>query len=193
MAPPARTPQQITLGDILRAQWNDPESYKANFGIGVAVATFASAIVVLSHLLLLCKPVPSLRLDRTACASTHHRPIPVSITFKTLQQKQFKIEAQPTDTVSRTPTTFRPIRSQRAHILHLPGSPQVLDLKNKIQAEQGFEVASQKIIFSLMSESVSLQGKILADDKTVADANFKEKDASSTHKSTRPTGPTEPS
>ncbi|SGZ00086.1 BQ5605_C034g11324 [Microbotryum silenes-dioicae] len=167
MAPPARTPQQITLGDILRAQWNDPESYKANFGIGVAVATFASAIVVLSQLgdllaltslLLLCKPVPPPRPDQTACASTHHRPIPVSITFKTLQQKQFKIEAQPTDT--------------RAHSLYLPGSPQVLDLKIKIQAEQGFEVASQKIIFS---------GKILADDKTVADANFKEKDASSTH------------
>ncbi|SCV69997.1 BQ2448_1391 [Microbotryum intermedium] len=81
---------------------------------------------------------------------THHPPSEpalathlqrVSITFKTLQQKQFKIEAQPTDTV--------------------------LDLKNKIQAEQGFEVASQKIIFS---------GKILAEDKTVADANFKEKD-----------------
>ncbi|KDE06139.1 hypothetical protein MVLG_03554 [Microbotryum lychnidis-dioicae p1A1 Lamole] len=149
MAPPARTPQQITLGDILRAQWNDPESYKANFGIGVAVATFASAIVVLSQLGdLLSKSIqlsPALEqqlgLSPRTLLRCVHLSIMVSITFKTLQQKQFKIEAQPTDTV--------------------------LDLKIKIQAEQGFEVASQKIIFS---------GKILADDKTVADANFKEKD-----------------
>ncbi|SCV69996.1 BQ2448_1390 [Microbotryum intermedium] len=50
MAPPSRaTPHPIGFGDILRAQWNDPESYKANFGIGVAVATFASAIVVISQ------------------------------------------------------------------------------------------------------------------------------------------------
>ncbi|GAA5993375.1 hypothetical protein JCM10908_002636 [Rhodotorula pacifica] len=65
----------------------------------------------------------------------------VRITFKTLQQKQFFIEAEPTETVA--------------------------DLKKKIEADQGFSVESQKIIFS---------GKILPDDKTVADANFKEKD-----------------
>ncbi|GAA5942618.1 hypothetical protein JCM1841_006124 [Sporobolomyces salmonicolor] len=65
----------------------------------------------------------------------------VKITFKTLQQKQFFIEAEPTETVA--------------------------DLKKKIEADQGFPVDSQKIIFS---------GKILSDDKTVADANFKEKD-----------------
>lgn len=65
----------------------------------------------------------------------------VRITFKTLQQKQFFIEAEPTETVA--------------------------DLKKKIEADQGFAVDSQKIIFS---------GKILPDDKTIADANFKEKD-----------------
>ncbi|GAA5852929.1 hypothetical protein JCM8547_004738 [Rhodosporidiobolus lusitaniae] len=65
----------------------------------------------------------------------------VKIQFKTLQQKQFFIEAEPSETVA--------------------------DLKKKIEAAQGFAVDSQKIIFS---------GKILADDKTVGDANFKEKD-----------------
>ncbi|GAA6034530.1 hypothetical protein JCM8097_005378 [Rhodosporidiobolus ruineniae] len=65
----------------------------------------------------------------------------VRIQFKTLQQKQFYIEAEPTETVA--------------------------DLKRKIEADQGFAVDTQKIIFS---------GKILPDDKSVADANFKEKD-----------------
>ncbi|GAA5916758.1 hypothetical protein JCM6882_003048 [Rhodosporidiobolus microsporus] len=65
----------------------------------------------------------------------------VRIQFKTLQQKQFFIEAEPSETVA--------------------------DLKKKIEADQGFSVDSQKIIFS---------GKILADDKTVGEANFKEKD-----------------
>ncbi|BGP17092.1 hypothetical protein JCM10213_006878 [Rhodosporidiobolus nylandii] len=65
----------------------------------------------------------------------------VRIQFKTLQQKQFFIEAEPSETVA--------------------------DLKKKIEADQGFAVDSQKIIFS---------GKILADDKTVGEANFKEKD-----------------
>ncbi|GAA5979732.1 hypothetical protein JCM11641_004069 [Rhodosporidiobolus odoratus] len=65
----------------------------------------------------------------------------VKIQFKTLQQKQFTIDAEPSETVA--------------------------DLKKKIEQEQGFAVDSQKIIFS---------GKILADDKTVGDANFKEKD-----------------
>ncbi|ORY55744.1 XPC-binding domain-domain-containing protein [Leucosporidium creatinivorum] len=65
----------------------------------------------------------------------------VKITFKTLQQTQFFIEAEPTDTI--------------------------LDVKNKIESQQGHPVAAQKIIFS---------GKVLPDDKVVADANFKEKD-----------------
>ncbi|GAA5847500.1 hypothetical protein JCM9279_000514 [Rhodotorula babjevae] len=65
----------------------------------------------------------------------------VKIQFKTLQQKQFFIEAEPTETVA--------------------------DLKKKIEADQGFPVDNQKIIFS---------GKVLPDDKTVADANFKPKD-----------------
>ncbi|TNY17540.1 putative Uv excision repair protein rhp23 [Rhodotorula diobovata] len=65
----------------------------------------------------------------------------VKIQFKTLQQKQFSIEAEPTETVA--------------------------DLKKKIEADQGFPVDHQKIIFS---------GKILPDDKTVADADFKPKD-----------------
>ncbi|GAA6018250.1 hypothetical protein JCM10207_002884 [Rhodosporidiobolus poonsookiae] len=65
----------------------------------------------------------------------------VRIQFKTLQQKAFFVEAEPTETVA--------------------------DLKKKIEADQGFAADSQKIIFS---------GKILPDDKTVADANFKEKD-----------------
>ncbi|GAA6058955.1 hypothetical protein JCM10212_002907 [Sporobolomyces blumeae] len=65
----------------------------------------------------------------------------VRITFKTLQQKQFFVEAEPTETVA--------------------------DLKKKIESDQGFAVSTQKIIFS---------GKILADDKTVADCNFKDKD-----------------
>ncbi|GAA5824449.1 hypothetical protein JCM11251_000427 [Rhodosporidiobolus azoricus] len=65
----------------------------------------------------------------------------VRIQFKTLQQKQFFIEAEPSETVA--------------------------DLKKKIEADQGFAVDTQKIIFS---------GKILADDKTVGEANFKEKD-----------------
>ncbi|GAA5820660.1 hypothetical protein JCM3770_004954, partial [Rhodotorula araucariae] len=65
----------------------------------------------------------------------------VKIQFKTLQQKQFTIEAEPTETVA--------------------------DLKKKIEADQGFPVDNQKIIFS---------GKILPDEKTVADADFKPKD-----------------
>lgn len=63
------------------------------------------------------------------------------ITFKTLQQKQFFIEADPSETI--------------------------LDVKKKIEKDQGFAVELQKIIFS---------GKVLPDDKTVGDANFKEKD-----------------
>ncbi|KAK4054609.1 UV excision repair protein rad23 [Microbotryomycetes sp. JL221] len=65
----------------------------------------------------------------------------VKITFKTLQQKQFVLEAEPTETF--------------------------LDVKRKIEKDQGFSVESQKIIFS---------GKIQPDDKTVGDANFKDKD-----------------
>ncbi|KAM0789434.1 hypothetical protein ACM66B_000257 [Microbotryomycetes sp. NB124-2] len=65
----------------------------------------------------------------------------VKITFKTLQQKQFVVEAEPTETF--------------------------LDVKKKIETSQGFAVDTQKIIFS---------GKIQTDDKTVGDANFKDKD-----------------
>ncbi|GAA6010277.1 hypothetical protein JCM11491_006243 [Sporobolomyces phaffii] len=65
----------------------------------------------------------------------------VRITFKTLQQKQFFIEAELSETVA--------------------------DLKKKIETEQGFAVPTQKIIHS---------GKILGDDKTVAQCEFKEKD-----------------
>ncbi|KAK4054270.1 UV excision repair protein rad23 [Microbotryomycetes sp. JL201] len=65
----------------------------------------------------------------------------VKITFKTLQQKQFIVEAEPSETF--------------------------LDVKKKIETSQGFAVDTQKIIFS---------GKIQPDDKTVGDANFKDKD-----------------
>ncbi|KAJ1659940.1 UV excision repair protein rad23 [Dispira simplex] len=65
----------------------------------------------------------------------------MQITFKTLQQKQFKIEAEPFDTIA--------------------------DVKRKIEADQGFSVDSQKIVFS---------GKILSDAQTVAETKVMEKD-----------------
>ncbi|KAH9963853.1 hypothetical protein BC827DRAFT_1191516 [Russula dissimulans] len=65
----------------------------------------------------------------------------MKITIKTLQQKVFHVEADPSDTVSV--------------------------LKERIQADQGHPVTSQKIIYS---------GKVLSDDKTIESCNIKEKD-----------------
>ena len=79
-----------------------------------------------------------------------------------------------------------PPRSTASPLLTL--CPQVADLKKKIEAEQGFPVDNQKIIFSgphlLIFGSARRAdppllppaGKILPDDKTVADADFKPKD-----------------
>ncbi|KEI39433.1 uncharacterized protein L969DRAFT_87387 [Mixia osmundae IAM 14324] len=65
----------------------------------------------------------------------------VRVTLKNLQQKTFTLELEPSQTI--------------------------LDLKQKIESDQGHAVALQKIIFS---------GKVLADDKTIGDCNIKEKD-----------------
>jgi len=65
----------------------------------------------------------------------------MKITIKTLQQKLFQLDAEPTDTVSV--------------------------LKAKIEELQGHPAATQKIIYS---------GKVLGDEKTVAECNIKEKD-----------------
>ncbi|EIN11651.1 UV excision repair protein Rad23 [Punctularia strigosozonata HHB-11173 SS5] len=65
----------------------------------------------------------------------------VKLTVKTLQQKVFTIEAEGTETVG--------------------------DLKKKIQAEQGHDAATQKLIFS---------GKVLPDEKVVETLNIKDKD-----------------
>lgn len=67
----------------------------------------------------------------------------MKITFKTLQQKQFQIEAEPTETVSEVLTSpSRAVGSPPTLF------PQIGDLKKKIAAEQGFAVETQKIIFS---------------------------------------------
>ncbi|POY71057.1 hypothetical protein BMF94_5984 [Rhodotorula taiwanensis] len=42
-------PQQITLGMILRAQYQDPESWAANKVILTAVGTFTAAVVAISQ------------------------------------------------------------------------------------------------------------------------------------------------
>lgn len=68
----------------------------------------------------------------------------VRITFKTLQQKQFFIEAEPTETVRRLHRGVIPRRSPWSSSYRT----QVADLKKKIEADQGFAVDSQKIIFS---------------------------------------------
>ncbi|KAF7975905.1 hypothetical protein HWV62_8333 [Athelia sp. TMB] len=65
----------------------------------------------------------------------------MKITVKTLQQKVFTLDAEGSDTVG--------------------------DLKAKIQAEQGHDVAAQKLIYS---------GKVLPDSKTVESCAIKEKD-----------------
>ncbi|KAF8499636.1 hypothetical protein F5888DRAFT_1684189 [Russula emetica] len=65
----------------------------------------------------------------------------MKITIKTLQQKVFHVEADSADTIS--------------------------NLKEKINADQGHPVESQKIIYS---------GKVLSDDKTIQSCEIKEKD-----------------
>ncbi|KWU41329.1 hypothetical protein RHOSPDRAFT_37138 [Rhodotorula sp. JG-1b] len=42
-------PQQITLGMILRAQYQDPESWAANKVILTALGTFTAAVVAISQ------------------------------------------------------------------------------------------------------------------------------------------------
>lgn len=68
----------------------------------------------------------------------------VRIQFKTLQQKQFFIEAEPTETVRPCALCHHLSPS----LTQLSSRPQVADLKKKIHADQGFPVESQKIIFS---------------------------------------------
>ncbi|TIC29553.1 UV excision repair protein Rad23 [Wallemia mellicola] len=63
------------------------------------------------------------------------------VTIKTLQQKVFKVVVEDSDTIAT--------------------------LKQKIEADQGFAVNTQKLIFS---------GKILADDRTIESLQIKEKD-----------------
>lgn len=87
----------------------------------------------------------------------------MKLTFKTVSQQTFHLDAEPTDTVA--------------------------DLKQKISTTQGHPIASQKIIYSGEEEyihtSYMLQtaridsiyaGKILSDDKTVESCNIKERD-----------------
>lgn len=69
----------------------------------------------------------------------------VKIQFKTLQQKQFSIEAEPTETVRRSLPSFALLQAPPCSSVVLP---QVADLKKKIEADQGFPVDHQKIIFS---------------------------------------------
>ncbi|KAF2793526.1 UV excision repair protein Rad23 [Melanomma pulvis-pyrius CBS 109.77] len=64
----------------------------------------------------------------------------MKITFKDLKQNKFVIDAEPSETIS--------------------------ELKAKIQADRGWEVPTQKLIYS---------GKILQDDKTVESYNIEEK------------------
>ncbi|GJN91361.1 hypothetical protein Rhopal_004382-T1 [Rhodotorula paludigena] len=48
MAPPPQQ-QQITLGMILKAQYQDPESWAANKVVLTAFGTFAAAVVAISQ------------------------------------------------------------------------------------------------------------------------------------------------
>ncbi|KAF2085828.1 UV excision repair protein Rad23 [Saccharata proteae CBS 121410] len=64
----------------------------------------------------------------------------MKLTFKDLRQQKFVIEAEPSDTIA--------------------------DVKTKINAEKGWEVEKQKLIYS---------GKILQDEKTVESYNIEEK------------------
>lgn len=65
----------------------------------------------------------------------------MKLKIKTLQQQQFEVEANDSDPVIR--------------------------VKEIIESQQGFPVASQKIIYS---------GKVLADDKPLSEYNISEKD-----------------
>ncbi|KAK4054268.1 hypothetical protein OIV83_001294 [Microbotryomycetes sp. JL201] len=49
--PPQVPPQQrqITIKDVLRAQYEDPESYAANKGVAIALATFTAAVVFVAN------------------------------------------------------------------------------------------------------------------------------------------------
>ncbi|CDR41522.1 RHTO0S06e02630g1_1 [Rhodotorula toruloides] len=47
MAPPPQQ-QQITLGQILRAQYTDPESWAANKVVLTAFGTFAAAVAAIA-------------------------------------------------------------------------------------------------------------------------------------------------
>lgn len=97
----------------------------------------------------------------------------VKITFKTLQQKQFFIEAEPTETVSQCSHSdcvgprvdweyslahndTYVIYLDQTQLMHTTFHPpvQILDVKKKIQQDQGFTVESQKIIFSGAYSSV---------------------------------------
>ncbi|ODO10497.1 UV excision repair protein Rad23 [Cryptococcus amylolentus CBS 6273] len=85
----------------------------------------------------------------------------VKITFKTVQNKLFTVEAQDSETASRLSRRFRSMH-------HTDISPlQVADLKQKIQESQTFPAENQKLIYS---------GKILNDSSSVESLKIKEKD-----------------
>ncbi|KAM0748847.1 hypothetical protein T439DRAFT_327350 [Meredithblackwellia eburnea MCA 4105] len=50
MPPRAVQPAIPTIGDVLRAQYQDPESRAANIGILQGLAVFGGAIVVITQL-----------------------------------------------------------------------------------------------------------------------------------------------
>ncbi|KAF7980795.1 hypothetical protein HWV62_36871 [Athelia sp. TMB] len=105
-----------------------------------------------------------LQLARSEAASTSCTQLSslrdsdtMKITVKTLQQKVF--------TVSDSSSGW--CRPDPAAQLDAEGSDTVGDLKAKIQAEQGHDVAAQKLIYA---------GKVLPDSKTVESCAIKEKD-----------------
>ncbi|OZJ03577.1 hypothetical protein BZG36_03047 [Bifiguratus adelaidae] len=84
---------------------------------------------------------------------TRSVPKCLKLWVKTLQQQRFALEVEPEETVGRG---FR-----------LAGPRVILQVKQKVEQSQGHAVASQKLIAS---------GKILADEKTIADYGLSEKD-----------------
>lgn len=83
-------------------------------------------------------------LDEHSLTPLPSLAVVVRITFKTLQQKQFHIDAEPTETV-RSPS-LRPLLNACCRLI--PSYLQIGDIKQKIATEQGFAVETQKIIFS---------------------------------------------
>lgn len=98
----------------------------------------------------------------------------MKVTVKSLAGGNFQLDAEPSETVSCR--LFSLVASYIGSVAHLSATmslkrlvrvEQIGQIKNKIKELQGHAVEQQKIIFS---------GKILTDDKTVADCNIKEKD-----------------